>query len=81
MWRLRPIINLSANGQDTTELDFYYPIATKYAIKIQFNGNQYKYFKYEPDISEVNYLNSKMKDEANEIIFAKTENELKNYTQ
>lgn len=77
----QPIINLSANGQDTTELDFYYPIAPKYAIKIQFNGNQDKYFKYEPDISEVNYLNSKMKDEANEFIFAKTENELKNYTQ
>lgn len=77
----QPIINLSANGQDTTELDFYYPIAPKYAIKIQFNRNQDKYFKYEPDISEVNYLNSRMKDEANEFIFAKTENELKNYTQ
>lgn len=77
----QPVINLLAEEKDdngyTKDLAFYYPIAPKYAIKIEFNNKGNKYQHICIDKEQVLILNNMIISESNEFIFSNSKDYLK----
>ena len=81
----QPVVNLSSELKDengkTKELEYYYPLSPKHAIKINFEGHQTKYSLVNPDKDEIEKLNNRIISESNSFVFSRDLEYLKNYTQ
>lgn len=79
----QPVINLLGNVKDekgnTSDMNFFYPISPKFAIKIEFIEGKKLYNLVNPTDDEVKELNRKMYNESNDFIFAREENQLNKF--
>ena len=79
----QPVINLLGNVKDekgnTSDMNFFYPISPKFAIKVEFIEGKKLYNLVNPTDDEVKELNRKMYNESNDFIFAREENQLNKF--
>lgn len=72
----QPIINLS---NDVNNIELYYPLNPKIAIKIHLKKQQKKYESLKLNEEKVNELNKLIYKNAEEFVFSKSENIIKKY--
>lgn len=79
----QPVINLLGDLKDengnTLDMNFYYPIAPKFAIKIEFIEGRGLYNLINPTEEDVKTLNRKMYSESNDFVFAREESQLEQF--
>lgn len=77
----QPIINLIDKNKDGSvdDLIFYYPISPKISIQIDFKNNESMFESINIDESKVKYLNSKIYQYSNNLIFSNSEQQISKY--
>ncbi|WP_282143185.1 DUF4238 domain-containing protein [Cellulophaga baltica] len=71
----QPVVNLLSELKDengkTKELEYYYPLSPKHAIKVNFEDHQKKYSLMNPHKDEIDKLNNRIISESNSFVFGR----------